>query len=383
MLAGCGGGNNPPGGGSNGPPSGLTNRIFVSIQGVSFGGPIGTVAIVNANTDTASSNTISLVGQAPTFLVRTPDKTKTLLLDPRGHQAFTIDNTKESSMATLGMGDSPTSAVILGDNKTAYIAVRNLNQVAIFDITTGTASSLLSISEPRTLVRSNNGNKILVFSDDSNVVNVIDTASNSITAVSDPGSALSRPVFGIFSSDDSKAYILSCGPECGGAAGTANVTVVTMSTLTAGAPTLVDGATIGLLDNSGNLFVAGTTSAGVGKLDVLNANATPVAVTSSVTISDGFHDAIGLGNNNLLFVGARTCNNVITGCLAMYNTSTHAVKIETPKGDVTGIQPIPDRNVVYVTEGGELVIYDTTTSAPQAKQLDIIGTAFDVKLIDK
>src|SRR5262249_48790570 len=161
--------------------------------------------------------------------------------------------------------------------------------------------------------------------------------------------------------------ILSCGPECGGAAGTANVTVVTMSTLTAGAPTLVDGATIGLLDNSGNLFVAGTTSAGVGKLDVLNANATPVAVTSSVTISDGFHHAIGLGNNNLLFVGARTCNNVITGCLAMYNTSTHAVKIETPKGDVTGIQPIPDRNVVYVTEGGELRIYDTTTSAPQAK----------------
>jgi hypothetical protein len=38
--------------------------------------------------------------------------------------------------------------------------------------------------------------------------------------------------------------------------------------------------------------------------------------------------------------------------------------------------------VVYVTEGGELRIYDTTTDALQATQINIIGQAIDVKLVD-
>jgi hypothetical protein len=59
------------------------------------------------------------------------------------------------------------------------------------------------------------------------------------------------------------------------------------------------------------------------------------------------------------------------------------VVIDTPNGDVTGIAPIPKRNVVYVIEGGELRIFDTTTSAPSTtKFLDIVGKAIDVKEID-
>src|SRR5438105_4018305 len=100
MLAACGG-SPSPGGGSTGPPSGLTNRAFVSVQGVSFGGPTGTMGIIDASTDTASGHNIALLGQAPTRLFRSPDKSKTLLLDPRGHQVFTINNAKESILATL------------------------------------------------------------------------------------------------------------------------------------------------------------------------------------------------------------------------------------------------------------------------------------------
>ena len=53
-------------------------------------------------------------------------------------------------------------------------------------------------------------------------------------------------------------------------------------------------------------------------------------------------------------------------------------------GDVTGLQPIDGRSVVYVVEGGELVIWDTTTDAPLPanKQVDIVGQAFDARLID-
>jgi hypothetical protein len=49
---------------------------------------------------------------------------------------------------------------------------------------------------------------------------------------------------------------------------------------------------------------------------------------------------------------------------------------------VTGIEPIPTRHVVYLAQGGELQIYDTTTDKLQATQLDISGEVIDVKTVD-
>jgi hypothetical protein len=54
------------------------------------------------------------------------------------------------------------------------------------------------------------------------------------------------------------------------------------------------------------------------------------------------------------------------------------------QGDVTGIEPITNRNVVYVCEGGRLRIYDTTTDKLETKpqQPNVIGQAVDVKQVD-
>ena len=73
----------------------------------------------------------------------------------------------------------------------------------------------------------------------------------------------------------------------------------------------------------------------------------------------------------------------IRGCLSMLNTSNSNVVVAPVNGDVTGIAPITNRNVVYVAQAGELEIFDTTTDALQSKQIDIIGQAIDVKLVDK
>jgi len=53
-------------------------------------------------------------------------------------------------------------------------------------------------------------------------------------------------------------------------------------------------------------------------------------------------------------------------------------------GDVTGIEPIPNRNIVYVCEGGQLRLYDTTTDQLQTNpvQPNVIGQAVDVKVVD-
>jgi hypothetical protein len=55
-------------------------------------------------------------------------------------------------------------------------------------------------------------------------------------------------------------------------------------------------------------------------------------------------------------------------------------------GDVTGIEAIPNRNAVYVAQGGLLRVYDTTIDAleniPPLGQPNVIGQAIDVKVID-
>ena len=52
--------------------------------------------------------------------------------------------------------------------------------------------------------------------------------------------------------------------------------------------------------------------------------------------------------------------------------------------DVTGLQPISGRNIIYVVQGAELDIFDTTTDtlAPGVTQIDVVGKAFDVVQID-
>jgi hypothetical protein len=100
--------------------------------------------------------------------------------------------------------------------------------------------------------------------------------------------------------------------------------------------------------------------------------------------------------NNQLFIGSRTCTNVIAagttpgrGCLSVLNTGGGTVYTAAQNGDVTGIQPILNRTVVYVCEGGILTIYDTALDLgnhrqlqPQKTQVTISGQAVDVKLVD-
>jgi len=267
---------------------------------------------------------------------------------------------------------TPEDLVIAADGKMGYAAARNANSVTVID-TAKKSTSSITVPLPRRLVLNKAGSRLLVFSDDSNSLRVVDTAMKAATEVM----GFDRPIYGVFSSDDSKAFILSCGAECGGTA--AHVTVLDMSSNTPGASVAVTAATVGLLDGQ-NLYVAGTTPVG-GALDVVNTGTLTVS-KSGVAISGGFHHAMALASNNKLFVAAVTCTTGTQGCLTIFNTSAQTAVVDTFKGDVTGLQPIANRNVVYVTEGGELRIYDTGTDAEQSKQIDITGKAADVRTIN-
>jgi DNA-binding beta-propeller fold protein YncE len=378
ILAACGGGSSSSSTSTTATTSGILKRALVTDK---FN---GVTHIFDAATDTTKGNTIS-TGGGSSILGLFPDKKHTIVVASGNNSVSVVDNTTETVVANFPLPNFTESIALSADNKTVYAAVRNapvLGQISglieIMDITatTGAPTGNIQVPAVRRLAISNNGNKLLAFSDNSNQVAVIDTATKAVTMVS----GFDHPVSAVFSSDDATAYVLSCGIECGGT--TTKVNTLTMSSNAVGADVIVSGATTALLD-SGNLYVAGNSGAN-GKLDII-AVSTMTVTKSGVAITNGFHSVMALGANGRLFIGSTGCGNISSGCLSVYNTgSSSVVNSAGGAGDVTGLQPISGRSVVYVIEGGELIIWDTTTDAPLPanKQVDIVGQAWDVKLID-
>lgn len=374
LLGSCGGGSAPAS-----PPttSRLTKRAFVSNEFT------GSIQIVNAANDMLNTHSFS-IGTRPQTIVVSENKAKSLIFNAGGNVLNLVDNASESVAAAATLPDYTDSIAISSDGTKAYAAIRNapsstgtpLGIVTMLQTGSSTVTKL-DVPLARRLVLSPNGAKLLVFSEDSDSVTVIDTASAAVTVVG----GFDRPAWGVFSSDSSKAYIMNCGPECGG--NTASVTeldnIATVPTL--GTNTPVSAATIGILDG-GNLYVAGTVAAGAGggRLDVLNAGT--LAVTQSgVVINDGYHTTMTVSNGHV-FVGARACSNVVEGCLSIYSSGGSAT-IGTPKGEVTGMQAISGRMIVYVVEGGELRVYNSSTSTEVLPPpVNIVGKAWDVKTVD-
>jgi hypothetical protein len=93
---------------------------------------------------------------------------------------------------------------------------------------------------------------------------------------------------------------------------------------------------------------------------------------------------MAISNNNKMYIGAITCANVTTGCLSIVDLGTTTTNPTTgPLGAVTGMQSIPNRNVMYVVEGGVLYMYDTTTGMLQSTQISFRGALYDVLQIDQ
>ena len=398
VLASCGGSSSST---PSVPVTGIKKRALVS------NAYNGTLVIVDAGNDRCIyQGVIVSCGSAPSIsassgasaMTVSKDLTTTLVLGGNRHAGTgsitVIDNATEKATGGIALLGWTDNVLISGDDKTAWAPVRNANvgsgqplgSLAVADLTAFSETDV-AIPAARRAFLSHNGSKIIVLPDtttDPSIANnvwIYDTAAKTVTG---PIAGFDHPAYAAFSSDDSKAYILNCGPECGGT--TAGVNVLDMATNTPGIITPVaGGATVGLLDSS-TLYVAGN-AGNTGTLTLVDVSgAVPVAGTS-VSISDGWHASMALASNSKLFIGATSCTNPAKSCLTIFDTSAKTAKdvfntAQPNLGDVTGLQPISDRSVVYVIEGGELYVYDTTTSDRTSASLDIVGQAVDVKQID-
>ena len=426
ILVSCGSNNNfnntlglPP----EANPATIKVHVFVSNPLFSNGASASGVPVLNVvdgQLDLISPSVVSVGATNPTpgMMVLFPNKRKTLVFSASNNAITAVSNASQTvaqdsagNTETLTLPGFTESIVVAPDNATGFAAIpttlvngQSPGTVQVLNLTTDTTIATLPVAGARFLAQSHNGNRILVLGSRSDTVTVL--TPSSVGTSTDPrfdvqSSLFDHPVWAVFSSDDSTAYILNCGPECGGTA--ASITLLDINSNLPGPTIPVDAGTIGLI--SGNiLYVAGTkpetTCAGsttatlattCGEVSAVDLGTLTVSATA--TITDGYHNRIQMGANNQLFIGAHACTNIKTpangstpgevrGCLSILDANKTTVVVPPLNGDVTGIQPITRRNVVYVVQNGQLDIYDTTTDKLQKTQVDIIGQAVDVLQVD-
>jgi hypothetical protein len=376
LLPGCGGGGSSSA--QQNTTSGVKVRAFVSN---SFS---GVLSIVDAQHDTLVQGHNIQVGSQPGVLLETPDKTLTLVFDNGSNTLVFVSNLQEQQIHTVTLAGTAASIVVSPDSKFAFAAIpgaislgQPAGELQVVDLVNAKLTSTLNVASVIRLVINHAGTRLLAFGENSDSVTLLNVAHIGQGIPATVVSGFDRPVFGVFAEDDSIAYIMNCGPECGGSS--SSVTALHMDTNTPGASVSVAGATVGTLVN-GSVLVAGNAS-GSGTLQSVTTS--PLTASSAVPIGDGFHSIMAMGTNNKLFIGAQGCSQSRRGCVTVFDTGAGSAVVDTNNGDVTGIAPIANRNVVYVIEGGELRIFDTTTSQPSNSAfIDIVGKAVDVKEVD-
>lgn len=403
MIVSCGGGNSgttsvvtPNGNTINNPKGTLTNRAYISNQ---FSGNLQIVDSANDSTafynssytNTSTTNQIAdlsvniPVGISATFLALSPSRATTAVYDPSAVNIDLVTNSTQVDAANVLLPAWAAMALFSADSNTLYVPTGNApvsggqpGAIQVIDVASGTVTTTYPVPSVRWIALNPAGTLMLAFADTSDSMWLIDLTASTITPVAIPG--FSRPVNAFFSSDGNTAYVLNCGNQCAGK-GAPSVSQFDVPSQTIKATVTVGGATVGLL-NGTNLYVAGYAGGANGTLDVVDTSTMTRTTASPILINDGQQSIMAV-NNNMLYIGAKTCSNIVTGCLSIVNlTNNTAVAPGQPLGAVTGLQSIPNRNAMYVIQGGLLNIYDTTTNT-QLPTLSFRGALYGVIQIDQ
>ncbi len=401
-------------------------------------------------------------GSQPTYLQPSPDGTLTFVNNVGSNSISSLNNNLEAVKGTINLGGLTRSFVTSTDNKFGFAAVPNYSNglppnlpgaINRFNATDGSLNTaipfpyvtylaidpaqkhLLAFTQGDTAATNGDDNAYWVdLSANDSATGFPPIASLSLTYSANIATPLplSKPVAAFFSSDGSKAFILNCGTECGGA-GAPNVTeidvtgtgaisycipststpctpatsttyppnflpVIRQGTATVANQWTVSGAHIGLIDLTANkLYVAGSTGnlTDAGGNSVPNGFFTTIDLTAgtastSIQITNGTTGLIRSINGNFWVASGYSGNGgAVTGCgvqscITIVNPATGtAAFLPNARGAATGISLQANSGEVYTIEGGQLFIYDQSgNSITSQYSTDIKGQGWDVLYID-
>jgi len=402
--------------------SGLPERVLAS-QGVTTNVVFGGLVIVNGTNDTIARIAPIGAGTSPGTMAISPSRNIVAAFDAASNSVFAVDTTKETDIGSNGVKlPGPTSSFIVPtSNQIGYAAVPSATvngfafTGAIEQMNFATSAfSTIAVNNAQTVVSNSTGTQLLVFSADSDSMTVlnplasvppVDTScyTNPPNGVCTIIPGFDRPVYAVV--NNNTAYVLNCGPQCGGKQ--ASVMFFDLPSLTITKTIPVDAATFAVLNNS-KLYVAGTSptnhactgqqtaATSCGRLDIVDVNAGKVVGTAVIT--DGYHTRMDYNVYNQLFIGSHDCTNIgnvnnpsgeVRGCLTIFNAANGSIVIPPDNGNVDGLQGFTSRTIEYVAEGGNLRVYNTVNDQLFINSdflptgtIDIVGYVGDVKAID-
>jgi len=448
------------------PPSGLANRVLIAVQNPSPASG-GTLGFVDAyydirykynSTNTAPAFSISgYSGSLPISIQNMPEEQMGAIYG-YGDGSLTFVNYATEAITGNASGLPGLSSSIFTTRSEAYTFAANLGS-HLFTVLDKNAGVNYSFNLPNVYRVSVNpgGSVALAFVQNSNYVfyprkltsaqtiafsggpNTWPTAAVDCEPYNQPAWCLfqaqspdhtdatgnyygapltfDRPVKAVFSADGGTAYILNCGPECGGTTASVSSMPVapmifligqqsgllpTQSALNGNTIAIPGGASNALVDSS-TMYVVGQQPQQVqgqtlfaGNLTVVTlpaGAATAMTAAAPISISDGAPGAVSRmieADDNTLWIGMTKCTNGVRaatgltyGCLTMVNTSTNTPTLLPYIGDATGIAAVTGLHKVYTAEGGQVYIYSTVDgSSINNSNVTVTGTAYDVAYMD-
>jgi hypothetical protein len=428
--------------GRNLPPSGLKNRVMIAVENPAGS---GSLLIVDAYYDTRNShdNTIpsfsigNYSSSFPSTIQNLPEQQRGAVYSSGDGKLTQVNYSTESAGngSSLNAGNSTSvyisrnlGYVIAANQATHYVTLVdngqpfNLNLPGVYKVSINTSGTIALAFTQNTdnvysLVRLTTAQQTAAGTspDPQHFVLNGQTAQDcepqtlpvycAFQVQTAPGISFSRPVKAIFSSDGGSAYILNCGPECGGSQSGITTVPITPASLNNGAQgpaglALVGTATIAVpggasnaIQSSNTLYVVGQELQPdgllAGNLTILNTVSQPLQITTpAISISDGIHNKMAFADDNTLWIGSALCHQgergAAGGCLTMFNTATNTVTLMPPyKGDATGLAPILGLHKIYTAEGGQIYIYNTTDGTQRDNQyVTVSAVASDITYMD-
>ena len=437
------------------PPSGLVNRVLVAIQNP---GALarGSLRIMDAHYDVRfkydnPSVTFSISGYSgalPITIQNMPEEQIGAVYGYGDGSLTTINYEKESAgPAQSGLPNSSASVFLTRNQNFVFAANQTAHVISVLNLT-GAVSAALSLPGVYRVSVNPGGSVFIAFVQNSDYayygleLSTPQTLSYSGGPTTWPKAAVDceplnapkwclfqvqspdhtdqyglyygtpltfdRPVKALFSNDGSIAYVLNCGPECGGTASSiSQLPTGPMifepnqqsgkfpSTGTVKTLPIPGGASNALIDST-TMYVVGQQllpdGLFTGKLTVVNLGNNTAG--SSISISDGQPGAMSRmieADDNTLWIGMQKCTNgeryakgLPYGCLTMFNTANDTVTMIEPfLGDATGIAAVTGLHKIYTAEGGQVYIYTTTDgTALNNFYVTVTGTAYDVAYMD-
>jgi hypothetical protein len=438
------------------PPSGISNRVLVAIQNSSAASR-GSLEILDAyydirfkyNNPNVTYSISGYAGNLPITIQNFPEEQMGAIYGSGDGSLTTVSYSKESTLGSQAGLNGTSASVFLTRNQNYIFAASQTSHVfTVVDKTVANGFYGLSVPGVYRVSVNPGGTVALAFVQNSNYIYyaVKLNASQTLAYSSGPGSwpkaavdcepqnspgwcafqaqspdhidstgtaygaplTFDRPVKAVFSNDGSTAYILNCGPECGGT--TASVSLLPVAPMifapnqqsgklpTTGTVTSipVPGGASNALISSSTMYVAGQQlkSDGLfsGNVTVLNLNTN--TASAPVSVSDGAPGAPSrmiLADDNTLWIAMTGCTNgerfakgQAYGCLTMFNTSSDTVTtIEPYLGDATGIAAVTSLHKLYAAQGGQVYIFSTVDGTSYNNQyVTVTGTAYDVAYMD-